>query len=246
MQIVFLTVIHFIGNGRVEINKVIHRRSFASKYILRKNDFCQACLNAKKIFIDKRENINNNLEKDINNIIKKDMVTESENIDNVDISLQIFDTKRKDVPNDENLIKKSPLNFVKRNIPKNNIVLDESIDFLEKSFDMNTVSLENSAEIRNNINKLLDGKEGMGYLADSGCYLTTEEYIRCIYEWVTSTGSSLDWLILTNLLNEQWSSFGIFGIEFSDGKALRNAIAVTSAIITSGSFMSEVTEFLFK
>ena len=49
----------------------------------------------------------------------------------------------------------------------------------------------------------------------------------------TTTGSSVDWLILNNLLNQDWSSFGMFGVEFSNGKALKTAIFMTSALIAS-------------
>jgi hypothetical protein len=58
LQSVFLLVIALIGNARVELNKIIHRRNFASKYILSKNDFCQACLNVEKNFIDIKNNNN--------------------------------------------------------------------------------------------------------------------------------------------------------------------------------------------
>lgn len=40
-----------MGKGRGEIGKIIHRRNFASKYILRKNDFCQSRLNIEKRLI---------------------------------------------------------------------------------------------------------------------------------------------------------------------------------------------------
>ena len=373
MQIIFLTVIYYIGNSRVEINKIIHRRSFASKYILRKNDFCQACLNVEKKFIDlnnSRENIFDSLEKDVANIIEngtggiedsgdiemglslktklenenenenekknekenekenfKDIneVDESDfltdvkedikedkketNVDDADVSLQTMLAQRRHLSfinrktkEDDNITvtqiadnkplkgvynsvknsicntsspfivtrnikhssQPSPLQFKKRKLDSlsnsNTNFAPSPLHFRKRSIGSNGFaettglsgdsftaqlpdSLEDSAEIRRNINELLNKKGASSYLADSGCYLTTEEYVRCIYEWSTNTGSSVDWLILTNLLSEHWSSFGLFGIKFTDGKALRNSIFVTSTIIASGSVLGGVSAF---
>ena len=379
MQIIFLTVIYYIGNSRVEINKIIHRRSFASKYILRKNDFCQACLNVEKKFIDinnSRENIFDSLEQDVANIIangtggmedsgdieiglslktklenvdiievnetdsltdnkedneednKKDSKEDSKedskkddnketNLDDVDISLQTMLAQRRHLSfinrqtkednefgsnnitvtqiadnkppsaipkknydsvknskgntsspfivtrNVKHSAQPSPLQFKKRKLNSVTNPVPSPIHFRKRSIGSignNGIisstglsgssftakmpdSLEDSAEIRRNINELLNKKGASSYLADSGCYLTTEEYVRCIYEWSTNTGSSVDWLILTNLLSEHWSSFGLFGIKFTDGKALRNSIFVTSTIIASGSILGGVSAF---
>ena len=103
--------------------------------------------------------------------------------------------------------------------------------------------MEDSNEIRRNINALLDSRNGSTYLADSGCYLTTDEYIRCIYEWTTNTGSSVDWIILNSLLNENWSSFGLFGVKFSDGKALINAVSVATTIMSADCIISNIRDY---
>jgi hypothetical protein len=137
-----------------------------------------------------------------------------------------------------NEIKKegSPLQFYKKSIKiPNTTYLEETIPLPD--------TMDDSAEIEKNINILLNNQENSSYLADSGCYLTNDEYIRCIYEWSTTTGSSVDWLILDKLLEENWSSFGLFGIEFSNGKALRNAIMTTLGVIASGSALKRVGAF---
>lgn len=75
-----------------------------------------------------------------------------------------------------------------------------------------TDSMEDSDEIRNNINNILNKKSTYLMNSDSRCYLTNEEYLKCIYDWSTNTGFSVDWLILNNLLNQNWTSFGMFRV----------------------------------
>ncbi len=58
------------------------------------------------------------------------------------------------------------------------------------------------------------------------------QYMKSIKEWCVNTGTSIDWLILNNLLQENWAAFSIFGIEFSNGSALTYAITTTLGIIT--------------
>jgi hypothetical protein len=77
-------------------------------------------------------------------------------------------------------------------------------------------------------------------LADSGCMLTTDEYTKCIYEWVRNTGNMMDWTILNTMLNNDWTSFGLFGIEFSDASAIHKSISITVLLITSGSLVGYI------
>jgi len=314
MQFVFLTVISFIDKSQDEINKIVHRRSFASKYILRKNDFCQACLNFEKKFTEmknSRDNIFNSLEKEVITSIKddsknlddkneyktKDLEMRQNNFeltDDSNISLKMMlDQKlylssqkniKRDVPCEklDNILvgikeekqstsndcspeikirvelseeKVSPILFNKKQLSNtshvdlhNSSVENRRRKLVSSDTDIFTAqmsdSLEDSDEIRQNINALLNTKNGTTYLADSGCYLTTDEYVRCIYEWSTNTGSSVDWIILTNLLNENWSSFRLLGFEFTKGKALTNAIFITSTIIASGSLLGIISSIL--
>ena len=298
MQIIFLFIIKSIGNSREDIYKIIHRRSFASKYILRKNDFCQTCLNIEKRFIDiqnKKDNLNKNLENEVNNIMEMNIYEENINIEDDEIKdknenkkteahvlleklkeneqyLKHIINNDNNIAEDKNIIPKinnssdinidkkiqdikidienSPLQVKKRKIKNlNNIKKTNNKNILEISDDIfeikNSDSLEDSAEIRKNINALLESRNG-SFITDTGCYLTTDEYIRCIYEWSTNTGSSVDWIILNQLLTENWSSFELFGIQFSNGKALSKAIMATSTIIASGSLLGvfiATTEF---
>lgn len=76
------------------------------------------------------------------------------------------------------------------------------------------------------------------YEIEHACQMKEIDYLKCIYEWSTNTGSSVDWLILQILLNENWESFSFLGIEFSDGKAFSTAMFVTISVVVSGSFLS--------
>lgn len=247
MQILFLSIIRCIGNSRSDINKIVHRRNFASKYILRKNDFCQSCLNIEKNFTDiqnSKDIIYNNLKNDVNNIIEngiesdKDISKNSKNSKNSkssfekeniynEICIEIKDNNS-EIENIE--FKKRKLNRIYNSDDKKRTSISS-----DDIFNNQSDSLENSTEFKKNIDYLLSSKNESLY--NSKVCLTNDEYIRCIYEWSTNTGSSVDWIILNNLLNENWESFGLFGIQFSNGKALTNAIITTSAIVASGSLL---------
>lgn len=229
MQCIFLSVIYFIGNSRNEINKIVHTRNFASKYILRKNDFCRSCLNVEKIYIQKQND--------------KKIIHEHKKLHSIKIEknneLKIFNKKES----------KNPLKFVKKSISfednkKDQKILNNNDDIVnDSSKEFYTPKNVRSFEYTNdNVIDLLKRKEIS--MSTSGNFLTNNDYIRCIYEWSINTGSSTDWLILTNLLNQDWASFGMFGIEFSNGKALRNAIFVTTSLIASGTAGGFLSKFI--
>lgn len=52
------------------------------------------------------------------------------------------------------------------------------------------------------------------------------------------TSTSLDWLLLGNMLSEKWLDFTIFGISTSDGKLIKKSITFGSAILFILSFFS--------
>jgi hypothetical protein len=290
MQLLFLFIIRCIGNTREDIYRIVHRRSFASKYILRKNEFSQTYFNIEKKIkelYNKKNNLNNDLENEVNQIMSMNIDNnnlennnlENNNLENNNLennNLENNNLENNNVINEENVesalirkencidknnnkdikldIENSPLQVKKRKI-KNLYNLDNSKKYnnyknkLEISDDIlgvkNSDSLEDSTEIRKYINKLLDSINSSSLL-ESSYSLTNDDYIKCIYEWSTNTGSSVDWIILNKLLTENWSSFELFGIQFSNGKALSKAIMATSTIIASGSLLGvfiATTEF---
>jgi hypothetical protein len=288
MQSIFLSVIYFIGNSRNEINEIVHTRNFASKYILRKNDFCRTCLNVEKIYIQKKNEENTiHKHKKLHSIrIEKKNELDLFNTDNkktksIKQSLKFVkkslgenkssdNKKTKSVRNPLNdnklvLSDKNPLNenklilSDKNPLNDNKLVLSDknplnenklmpvnkeiSININDTSSDFYTPKNVRSFEYsKDNVMNLLKRKEAS--ITTSGNFLTNNDYIRCIYEWSINTGSSIDWIILTNLLNQDWASFGMFGVEFSNGKALRNAILVTSSLIASGTAAGILSKFI--
>ena len=61
--------------------------------------------------------------------------------------------------------------------------------------------------------------------------MNTYDYVRCTYEWVKNSGSTIDWIVLTNVLKEEWESFGLIGIKFNNGSAFKKAIGITTGLI---------------
>ena len=209
LQFLFLIVIKWIGKSRTDINKIVHRRSFASKYILRKNDFCESCLHVEKKFSDLQNSTDYKLHSIHENISDSLSNTSPKNIDTIKIHIE-----------------NSPILFHKKNL--------ESIDIPDDMFDKDgDTSLDESTEMRKNINKMLEEN-----VVNKKFNLSTKQYIQCIYEWSTNTGSSVDWIILNTLLNEEWATFSLLGFKFKGVKALSSAIMTTTAIIASGSLLS--------
>lgn len=293
MQVFFLIVIQMIGKERDRFHKIIRHRKFASTYILRRNEFCQACLEVQRE--SKEQELFSNmpfslstlgksdpiptgelrplghrrtLHKDLNTIMK---ITDTPGVtgstaDLQEVSLDVTRESVQDsVPNSVSIkindigpveiieedgssspdpiteskeSKESPDEFRKRTLgmtgsaSKNDLTGYNSLESTR-----HRDSLEESEDIRQQIKNLLEsgGIADPHVLADSGCSLTTDEFIRCIYEWVSNTGSTVDWIILNTILNEDWASFGMFGVEFSDGAALRKALSMTMALIATGS-----------
>ena len=261
MQSIFLSVIYLIGNSRYEINEIVHTKSFARNYILRKNDFCRTCLNVEKIYIQKKNEENTihkhkklhsiRIEKknelDLFNTYNKKTKSIRQSIKFVKKSLG--ENKSTDIKNNKSV--RNPLSF-KKSLDDNKLKNDKKlitdnkeipINIDETSSDFYTPKNVRSFEYsRDNVMDLLKRKEES--ITTSGNFLTNNDYIRCIYEWSVNTGSSIDWIILTNLLNQDWASFGMFGVEFSNGKALRNAILVTSSLIASGTAAGILSKFI--
>jgi hypothetical protein len=231
MQIFFLIIIQTIGKERDNYIKIIRHRKFASAFILRRNEFCQACLEIQKearnnpledslynlvnMTINKRARDTETLKKDIQQIIK-----------NTDVKIDI-----KDEEHDKKII-------FKKRIFGHEKTLSQSID--------SSINESSDENMKKQIKMLMDscGISDPHILSESGASLTTDEFIRCIYEWVSNTGSTIDWIVLNTLLSEDWATFGMFGIEFSDGTALRKALSITIAIIATGTTIGNYIEWI--
>ena len=55
---------------------------------------------------------------------------------------------------------------------------------------------------------------------------------------IEESATSVDWLILGNMLSEKWLDFTIFGISTSEGQLLKKSIALGSSLLFVMSFMS--------
>lgn len=304
MQFFFLLVIHNISSEREEILRIVRHRNFASKYILRRNDFCQACLEIQHVedkeehpyesmiqtsdsqssyspwYDDKSQkqtgftqtvsdimnygtgsgihSHSNNLNKyasqtdiNIDTVIGREPIDEvnmksyKSNMDTIDEILKSPCIPQpscdlESVPLHEVVVENPPTNsfmFHKRTLGKENH---------ENHHENTENELDSSKDFHHKMKKLLGSAhiDDPYRLSASGCVLSQSEFIRCIYEWVSNSGSSIDWLILNNLLNEQWASFGMFGVDFSDGSALKKALMVTTAVISAGSYLTTLEWFL--
>lgn len=262
MQIFFLFIIQSIGMERENFKDIIKNRKFASAYILRRNEFCQACIqvqadsNEKELFDDLDADIQNliqvtpepsgmlqplprlNGRKDVD-VLTKDIkkILEGEQVNEIRVDdedkkssddVHVVEIEEENIPREKTHYNKKSFGGLGPGIADSAVISTESPED----------TLDESEDIRHHIQKLLEGEIGDPHvLADSGCRLTTEEFIRCIYEWVTNTGSTIDWIVLNSILNDDWSSFGMFGIEFSDGSALRKAIYASVILVGSGSII---------
>lgn len=233
MQIFFLIVIQSVGKERDRFRKIIYHRKFASTYILRRNEFCQACIEVQKEsdLLDQTDTSRKNsidikesresLRDDLSKIMKITDHPVSINITDIG-PVEIYDEKSSD-------------KFHKRSLGSNEG--SETSSIRKRTGSIRLSESTESEDIQRQIKNLLvtGGISDPHVLADSGCSLTTEEFIRCIYEWVSNTGSTVDWIILNTILSEDWASFGMFGIEFSDGSALKKALIITCSLIAAGS-----------
>ena len=221
-QIIYLWIIYLIDTSRDEIGKIIHRRSFASKYILRKNNFMNTCFDIEKNIIE-LQNSNEYQEKKSISGDSNDIIIHTQ-----DNSLNI---RKRNIENEIKEIKEY------ENKEDNNTYIDIKNNTEIQGY------LEDSNEIKKKIHKLMQTKNDSICL-DKSHYLQTDDYIRCIYEWVTNTGSSVDWIIVNQLLHENWACFKLLGFQFTNGKALSNAIFITSLLVASTSLLGKVSSTL--
>ena len=58
-----------------------------------------------------------------------------------------------------------------------------------------------------------------------------KKILNGIYNNVEQSGSSVDWIILNNILNNKWTSIELFGISFDNGSGISKSIALTTTIV---------------
>jgi len=112
-----------------------------------------------------------------------------------------------------------------------------SKDDTKKSNNFSTLndSINSSMEIKNNMENILRNQINLSLHGDN-------EVITEIYKKTIQTNSSIDWLILNNLLSKEWENFQVLGIQINHGKVLIDAVIITSLFIASGSLMGFLTE----
>lgn len=153
--------------------------------------------------------IENELENDnIEKTNSKNNCFDCKNIDNKknDIVCDTEDIYLDSLNNNHSLILRKNINRKLINI-NNNLKLNKT-----KSFKIKQINKQNASIQRNVLN--------------------TFDYVRCSYEWVKSTGRTIDWMVLTKALSEEWDAFSLLGVRFDNGSAFKKAIATTSIMIT--------------
>ena len=55
---------------------------------------------------------------------------------------------------------------------------------------------------------------------------------------IEETATTIDWIILGNMLSEKWLDFTIFGISTSDGKMIKRSITIGSTLLLLISFFN--------
>ena len=61
--------------------------------------------------------------------------------------------------------------------------------------------------------------------------IKNHKLLKNIFNNVDQTGSSVDWIILNNILNNKWTSINLFGISFDDGSGISKSLALTTTIV---------------
>ena len=85
-----------------------------------------------------------------------------------------------------------------------------------KNIELDHIDLDNI-----NSNDNIDLKNGKKY----------DKILKGIYNNVEQSGSSVDWIILNNILNNKWTSIDLFGISFDDGSGISKSLALTTTIV---------------
>lgn len=230
----FLFVINMLGDEREELLRIVRHREFASSYILLRNEFCQVCLDIEKINETHTKTTFPHSGSDT--LVFPDQVEKPE----------------EDIEDSLERIHKEP--FILRpsrehlSVPMTDVIVEHPPGTNEQQvYRRRTLGNEEDAEeeeFQKKIHDLLESTKTFGntplQLDKSGCVLKESEFIRCIYEWVSNTGSTTDWLVLNTILNEEWASFSLFGVQFGDTNILEKAIGLTTLLISISSQIGDL------
>lgn len=224
MQVLFLIVIHLVGRTRESFISLMRNRRFLSNFILRRNDILGLTKDA-NVSLDVAQ-LSVNLSRTIERLQpilpgRQDggyLQIEVEEVAGAVEAVEAVEYHKKDLN-----VRHHGHNHVQPQPQQRNTGIR---------------SVDESIEVQTKIQTLIAGPPDT---SSNGAVLTTEEIVRGIYESVAVTGSAVDWTILNTLIAEDWSSFGLFGIEFSNGAALQRAIMVTVILVGSGSLFGIFT-----
>ena len=221
IQGLFMAIISLVEQQRQKLLILIRSTKFSEKYILRRNEICRACI-------------------DIENKVKNKLL--KNDIDSKSAS-----------SSDNSSDRKSPKSSENKCIECLNINQDECKTNINTFIDTNDNNLKHSSILTNRLTKNIINKNNTygrkkykkNNTINSILYdnkFNTFDYVKCSYEWVKSTGQMIDWMILTNALNDEWEAFSLFGIKFNNGSAFKKAIATTSLVITFTKYMIDYLE----
>ena len=214
IQGLFMAIIALVEQQRQKLLVLIRSTKFSEKYILRRNEICRACM-------DIENKIKNNLFKDEsgNSSDSSDRKSPSNNKCIECLDNKPLDNCKINISHNKIDTEKQKHSFILRN--RLTKMVNENIDSLSKKKHKRNKSIYSI---------LYDNK------------MNTFDYVKCSYEWVKSTGQMIDWMILTNALNDEWEAFSLFGIKFSNGSAFKKAVATTSLAITFIKYMIDYLE----
>ena len=207
IQGLFITIISILEKQRQKLLILVKSTRFSEKYILRRDEICRTCIEIEDGLIDNNDNdnINSNFDKKYINCV--DDSKEYKKNPN-DIACGTDDLFFDNINNNHSLI-------LRKNISKRKSIINQKLNLKNnktKSFQIKEINKQN-ASIQKNV-------------------LNTFDYVKCSYEWVKSTGRTIDWMVLTKALSEEWNAFSLLGIRFDNGSAFKKGIATTSAMVT--------------
>lgn len=112
----------------------------------------------------------------------------------------------------------------------NNINIGRHKSCIENEFEMNEVKIDISSN--GLLEKISDDEEDINIVMgnENKGENKVEEDIS-INEYVVKNSSSIDWIILNTILNENWACFEFFGFEFNGANNLKSTIGITALLI---------------
>lgn len=207
IQGLFITIISILEKQRQKLLILVKSTRFSEKYILRRDEICRTCIEIEDGLIDNNDNDNINSNFDKKYINRVDDSKEYKKNPN-DIACGTDDLFFDNINNNHSLI-------LRKNISKRKSIINQKLNLKinkTKSFQIKEINKQNES-IQKNV-------------------LNTFDYVKCSYEWVKSTGRTIDWMVLTKALSEEWDAFSLLGIRFDNGSAFKKGIATTSAMVT--------------